>query len=158
MATSVKLKNPRHLGPIKWQQQPTSNTCVAACIAMIVDAPVEQIVDAFHHQFFDKQTIKIRDILTYLDLSYNARPLDVGSRIMPGLVYLLTVPSLNVQGCFHCVVVDYRDPSNPRVLDPGKGRKGSKYYTLDNAPSDPLAFIMVSWIVEFEIHGFKDSF
>lgn len=138
------------------QKQPTGNSCVSTCIAMITGTPASEVVENYH-EMFSNHEIEIADILDDFDVEYG-RPLAGNQRMFAGHVYLLIVPSLNLQGQFHEIVCDYRDGNNVKVLDPSKGHAGKRYYALQEEVDDDedgLAFPLISWMVEYFIEDTK---
>lgn len=51
-----------------------------------------------------------------------------GEDIRPGRIYLVQVPSLNIRGGMHMIVLDSR--ADPLVFDPNTGREGVETYDL----------------------------
>lgn len=136
---------------IKHVKQPTLNTCVSACLAMILDKPVEEVVAEFHDKYYDSWKTTTYDYLVY----NGKRPVPYSGggveRISTGNVYLATVASLNVPGALHQVVLDLSD-SKFIVHDPMRGWPGKKYYIgPDEDPEQEGAFIIHSWSVDLLI-------
>ena len=141
---------------IQHQTQPTGNTCVCTCIAMLTGKPAQEVIDKWHTRYYSSQEW-LGDILEEEGVSFTYPVANEPHRLDPGKVYLLTVASLNIEGSFHQLIVDWRS-SAPVVLDPAKGRTpGSKYYTLDLDEWDEveLARMLTSWVVDFTIKGWK---
>lgn len=141
------------VSPIIHQMQPTGSSCICACVAMLTGKPVEEVVDKYHVHFFNNQSITLRDILEEEQFTVERGSESAGDLLAPGHVYLLTVPSLNLVGLFHEIIVDYREAMDVKVFDPAQGRKGARFYTLDNAHEDPKSFILASWIIDYKIVG-----
>ena len=105
-------------------QQQTKDTCVSACLAMLLNIPLDQVVSEFHAGYMARDTepedflrrhgVKVRDLLTS------------ERGMVEGGLYILTVPSLHFPGKNHCILADARDGFT--LLDPQQGRPGSKYY------------------------------
>ncbi|WPJ68551.1 hypothetical protein OMDBNIEC_00065 [Salmonella phage STP-SP5] len=132
-------------------KQPTLNTCVSACLAMILDKPVEEVVAEFHDRYYDNWAITISEYLQ----KYNVRHICCvgGGRetLIFGGLYLCTVPSLNIPGALHQIVIDMRDHKF-MVYDPIKGWDGKKFYVgVDQDPEEPGAFILHTWVKDVEI-------
>ena len=53
---------------------------------------------------------------------------DKDNQAPPGGLYMLVVPSLNIKGGAHYIVLDYRDENYPKIYDPNKGREGKEFY------------------------------
>lgn len=112
------------IGTIIHQTQPTSTSCTSACLAMIIGAPVAEVVDEFHdaymrcekepHEFLAEKGIIVRRCF-------------VGEAIEWDKVYLVAVPSINFETVMHNVVVDTRN-DKVLVFDPAQGRPNRRYY------------------------------
>ena len=113
---------------IKHVMQPTPNTCVSACIAMLLDIPVETVIEEFHDLYVDNQM----NADEYLELKgMSAYPLlSTYRQVLPGNTYLICAPSLNLEGATHEIIMDFR--TEFRVYDPNMGREGKKYYVWKN--------------------------
>lgn len=147
---------------LHFQQQPDSHNCVTACIAMIVDRSVDELIEELdtlkssipegqvnnwdvedrfaHAQFYSKFAA---ENIVY----FGHRPRE----IKQGHVYMLTVPGINIPGNFHSVVLDWTD-EHPVILDPSKGRRnGQAYYYVWGMPSDKIQIMLETWLVRFQI-------
>lgn len=107
---------------IKLVKQPSYNTCTSACLAMLTGLPVEQVVEEFHERWFDKDTRNSQhNPFTYL-CSKGLTPFlccnPYDNYLYEGVVSLLTVPSLNLIGKNHHILVDYQSDHKWKVLDP----------------------------------------
>ena len=58
-------------------------------------------------------------------------------------MYLITVPSLNVVGGLHHIIMDLRSDTEI-ILDPNYGRVGKKYYTGWSVKSESLLAVQLS--------------
>lgn len=138
---------------IEHQTQPTPMGCVCTCLAMLMGRSVIDVIEQYHDSYFSEKSIDIVDILADNGFIFQREWADTVTTLLPGAVYVLTVPSLNIPGGLHMVLMDYRDPHNPRVLDPAKGYGTRKYYTCDTYEADSVdaAFLMFSWIIGYTI-------
>lgn len=120
---------------IYFQQQPTYNTCVSTCLAMILNCDVAELIPVFHDRYFDApadQRIKV----TYF-LKERGVPFDLcnfESMADKAGVYLVTVPSLNIKGGTHQILWIMEDSERDgyfyqRLLDPATGREDRFFYT-----------------------------
>lgn len=144
--------------PLVHVTQPTGLTCTSACLAMITFKPVQDVVLEFDAAYnaHDTTPAEYLESLGYHPKRYYT---DSFNELEPGHIYLLTVPSVNLNGLLHHVVLDFRDELDPVVLDPSRGREGKRYYVLQSAGElkdgdddfDPLATPMVSWIVDLSL-------
>lgn len=117
---------------IKLVTQKRDNDCVLACLAMVSGKNLDEI----HQLCLDfKGDISYSGItlletlylLTKLQINYilYAHPIIVSDRL-----YMLTVPSLNMQGGNHCIIVYSDEFLNFTVLDPAQeDGKDYRYYT-----------------------------
>ena len=110
-------------------QQPSSDSCTAACVAMVCgDKDVDVDFHSAHYVMGEKS------ILKYLrERGVNCWRPEYQATMMPhrlgeGYVYLVQTPSLNYENAMHMVIVDYRT-SHPQVIDPNEGREGQLAYT-----------------------------
>jgi len=94
------------------QFQPTPYTCVHACIAMVLGRPVAEIIDeiGLPHGLLQ------RDLLDVLDKYRVQHAMTVFSALWDGWQFVV-VPSLNIRGGAHQVLVHY-EAGKYRVLDP----------------------------------------
>lgn len=140
---------------LKHQTQPTPMGCVCTCLAMLLGEPANEVIAKYHKAYFDDQTIEVHDILRENGFIFKHELAGRVQTLMPGAIYMLTVASLNIPGGLHQILVDYREPVMPRVLDPAKGYSNRKYYTFDTAEVDDIkeAFELFSWIVDYTITG-----
>lgn len=119
---------------IKHQMQPTHNSCVSTCLAMLAGRDAEEIVAEFHDRYW-KYPFSIISIMEELDIV--AVPCSViGSTVYWGQLYLFNMPSLNIQGGTHQIIVDMRESGTGKVFDPVLGRVGDdgelrNFYTLE---------------------------
>lgn len=136
------------------QQQPTFNTCMSACVAMVAGQPVDEVVKRWHQAFHDK-TDWLDDALDYYKIPYfygNQRR----AELLYGFIYFLTVPSLNIVGGLHQILVSLTADRGIEVFDPVKGRPGSKYYVYGEVLSDDEVCLH-SWCVDLSVPVVQQS-
>lgn len=114
---------------ITHQKQPYSTCCVQTCLAMLLDEPVEDVI-AMLGTKEGLSTFETYQALNRFKFVWNA--LVLPELIFDGL-YLLTVPSLNLQGRNHCILVERSDVIT--VYDPNEGKEGKLFYTSSNLSS-----------------------
>ena len=135
---------------IKHQQQPTSTSCASACIAMLLNVPVEDVIKKFH----DKYKAGEMNIDHYL--------LNHGLTIEPLLssywqaqwdgIYLAAVPSLNIKANLHEIIIDTRN-NDVKIYDPNMGKPSKCYYVNDDKEDKTeFEYGLISYILEFKIH------
>lgn len=140
---------------IKHVIQPTHNTCVSACMAMILDKDIDIIVNEFHDKYWEN-SIENNEF-DYLDKHGVAYELctarDQG--IYEGTINYLSVPSLNIVGGIHAIIVDARN--GYVVYDPCK--PPYKSYTLDENELSEDKIRLTSWFLlcRFAIDKLKNS-
>ena len=55
---------------IKHVKQPTLNTCVSACLAMILNRPVEEVIAEFHDRYYNNWEITISEYLVQNNVAH----------------------------------------------------------------------------------------
>jgi hypothetical protein len=145
---------------IKHQQQPTHNSCQSATIAMILDVPVQQVVDEFHHGYMEMDE-EPHDYLASRGVNILFH-MSSDRLVHWDKVYMLGVPSLNVEASTHSILMDTRQEVNGYgvLYDPNKGREGKKYYTTDEAivKSEPLAVMLQSFVICYSFNDLEKKF
>jgi hypothetical protein len=113
---------------IKHQMQPTPDTCTSACLAMILDVPVANVVEFFHKDWTDGKTDPAHFLVRNLaKIQIHREPYN--NTLLFGKVYLLTVPSVNITGRNHHIIVDMRHGEGKEIVyDPNQGRMDCSYY------------------------------
>ena len=112
---------------LKQQIQPTSDTCMAACLAMILDEPVKEIIKKYHKKLMYHE-IECNDVLDDYGLKYEkCYSLD---QLEPKEgVFLLCVPSLNLEAINHQIVMEFTwDDNCFTIYDPNRKKMCKKYY------------------------------
>jgi len=133
------------------QIQPTPDSCMSTCIAMLLGLSAEQVIDEFHDDYKNNN----KRASSYIqEKGFFCKCLNTEERnLWPDRLYLLVVPSLNIQGGTHSVVADTRNDMF-RILDPNNGKEGRKYYREDYHSSDTLEENEVQikgYIIELEV-------
>lgn len=129
---------------IKLQTQCDPKGCVSACIAMLLNRPVEEVTAEFHADYH-AGVIKTRK---YLE--------DHGVRLVAGdpeggldwdKMFLLGVPSLNLPGIMHQIIVTtFGDEF--RVYDPNEGYAGRLFYS---EVTEPGARHILGYRIDYEV-------
>ena len=113
---------------ITLQTQTEPFNCMSACLAMLLNQPVETISEEFHERYMttlDTPTMYLAEKgLTVRRHYADERLVDEPSR-----VYLLSVPSLNIEAGLHGVVAETNAEGMWWIYDPNEGREGRKFYT-----------------------------
>ncbi|HEF0026997.1 TPA: hypothetical protein R8G57_001495 [Citrobacter freundii] len=131
---------------IKHQKQ-GDRDCVCTCIAMIAGIKKRIIRNRYHDRYMNEHNFKEDKILDDLGIKYTTCN---NSTVIKGKVYLATVPSINMLGYFHQVIIDARE--SMQVFDPNRGVKGRNYYVTKVSPTSSKQIKMHSWILDYEIY------
>lgn len=133
---------------LQHQTQPCPYSCVCTSVAILAGVPAQQLVEKYHQGYRDG-TVTVRQILDGAGLKYvTFDSLDGGDLSEEG-AYLVTVPSLNLTGGNHQIVIEVAE-DDYYVIDPVKGRTNRHYYVKRGD---------VSSVLEFELGGFRiDAF
>lgn len=111
---------------------------------MLSGRPVEELVHL--HEEFWRENQPVHHGLTYLGLTWKALH-RTDNRLEAGKVYLATVPSINLPGSFHQIVLDTRE-EELIILDPAAGT-GANYFSL--SVDDGQCAELTSWILDYEV-------
>lgn len=147
---------------IHHQTQPTASSCIATCLAMLINRDSSHVNDEFTKDYISGHI----DVPVYLGrYGILCKPqLAAGiHQLTTGKLYLATVPSLQLAGMFHQVIIDTRD-GEIKVLDPAKGfNKKVQYYTISSSELDSdsesynnCAYPLRSFILDYEIVFVED--
>lgn len=126
---------------INHQQQPTGTSCVSACIAMILNKPVNDIIGEFHDNYHNEK-VEVDDYLAKKGVVAN-NPIEWNK------IYIVVVPSLDHNGKMsmsstHQVLMD--TTCNKTIIhDP---LKGTHYYYSMNASESKMAVAMTMYRIE----------
>jgi len=105
------------------------------------------MVDLYHDALHERR-ITLRDALNLEGVAFESRYSIDEQGIKYIGVYLVTVPSLNIPGCNHQIVVEMTNDSY-QVFDPVRGREGRKYYVNQGCEDDSgLQYPLGSFIVD----------
>lgn len=141
---------------ITTQQQPTKDSCVSTCLAMVLSVPCQIMIDKFHERYRYKGE-NIKSIMEEAGIGYEAfGGLDhVGIADLSDGVYWVTVPSLNIPGGYHQVLIEITDGGDMWCLhDPQRGKEGILYYSANpdlSAESWPGARPLLGYCIEARV-------
>lgn len=121
---------------IKHQTQPCTTSCVSTCLAMIVNKPVQEIVDRFHADYREHCT-SLRVMLNALNVPFTSFDSADHPLLSEVGVYMVTVPSLNIRAGTHQILVEVTD-FDYQVIDPVEGIEGRFYYVNRGAAKEPF--------------------
>ena len=133
-------------------KQPTPTSCVATCVAMLGDISVDGADKLFTERYLSGE-YSVSYMLAQLGIQCEVLTCDRVSTLNVGEVYLAVVPSCNMPGFNHMVIMDcHTKPGELLVWDPAKGT-GKRYYVSrnDDLPDDGLATPLVSFTVTHRI-------
>jgi len=134
---------------MKHQTQPTHDSCVVTCCAMLAGKPAKMAYEHFHEKLWANE-VNVEWILEALDVQFQ-RGFYEGHTVYGGFVYLVSVPSLNCRGEFHQVILDSRGEELV-VLDPARGLDGKFHYVWQpEKGEDPLAVPLTSWLINYRV-------
>lgn len=139
------------------QQEPSG--CAAACMAMLTDLPLKQVMEEFHNLYWESK-ITTANYLRSKGVLVVVEPKVTDSHALySDAIHLLVVPSLGSAAGFHNIVADSRG-GVVTVLDPAKGTgPTTRYYVMPDAPEldvereeyDPLAYPLLTWFTELVV-------
>lgn len=127
---------------IKFVQQPTGDSCTSACLSMLTGIPIDEVIEKFHSDWKAKKS-NPAVWLNQNGFNYEVNHNPFCHTAEWGSVYLLTVPSLNIVGGLHHIVMDLRSDTEV-ILDPNYGKVGKKYYTGWSVKSESLLAVKLS--------------
>jgi hypothetical protein len=107
---------------------------------MLTGKPVDQVVEQFHTAYRETD-LSIGDMLRDLNIDFTDYRSSERQSITADGVYLCGVPSLNIQGGMHEVIIEMVDDGEWTVLDPNMGR-GDRLYYAAGPTDDPLSVQM----------------
>ena len=114
---------------IQYVQQPTPHSCVHACLSMVTGLPVNDLIDRFSDSGLSSAIEAT--VLTEMGILPISLPITIATPFLNGNVFFLTVPSLNVLGNQHLVVVEADGDGDLIVYDPNKDKEDYSWYPPD---------------------------
>lgn len=121
------------------QTQPCPVSCVATCIAMIAGKPATVIRDQFHDCYRDGN-LSIGDMLRELGIPFTDFRSAERNSVNERGIWLLGVPSLNIRGGGHQIVLEWDDEDDLMVFDPNLGHDDRSYYVAPGTGDGDKAF------------------
>lgn len=151
---------------IKHQSQPTSNTCVTTCLAMLAGKPVADLIEQGIHHDYTVGDAGYRELFEKLGLNFRSfDTADRNSMVLDGGVYLVGVPSLNIVGGMHEILVEIASDGDWTIFDPNymaqhKQADGNPplYYDVPGGMmrDDPLSVELSSGYTVEAFFAYKD--
>lgn len=117
---------------IKLINQINGNTCTQACMAMVSDRTIEEVI-----KLVGEDALTIQEEICF----YIQNEIGFNQLLYPTMfngLYAVTVPSLNLKGRFHRILVKCFDGDIFQILDPNNGRAYKKFY-------DQVSFLNSTW-------------
>ena len=111
---------------IKLVQQPTADTCTSACLSMITGINVNDVINDFHKKWKDQES-NPSEFLSHEYVKHVVNKNVFDHHLEWGFVYLLTVPSLNIDGGLHHIIADLSGDLEV-IFDPNQGKESKRYY------------------------------
>lgn len=132
------------------QQQPNYDTCTSACLAMVLGTKVDQVIAEFHEDWVNRESDPARYLAAKgVAHAINCDPYD--NCLNWGKLYLITVPSVNMQSSLHHILVDLRrGEDDVRVYDPNQGKQDKSYYVWGER-QETEQYPLKSWVVDMSI-------
>ncbi|EIO1437863.1 hypothetical protein LOV73_004075 [Salmonella enterica] len=129
--------------------------CVCTCIAMVSGVKRKDIRAKYHDRYMNDPDFNVNNILDDLNIKY--RECHKNEDVLLGKVYIVTVPSINMLGYFHQIIIDARiNKSKPeiKIFDPNKGVRERKYYVFTVSGKARNQVKLLSYILDYEILDF----
>lgn len=144
--------------PIKHVTQSLPDSCVSACLAMILGVDEKKVIEEFHRQYVNEE-IYPSDYLKSKGVDVKVHNTQQRSKDLENnRVYMLAVPSLNIECGLHailaCTVTMDNGNTGWVIFDPNQGRCDRRYYTtgIDSFEySQGIACEVKSWCAELSI-------
>lgn len=105
---------------IELQTQILPNSCMSACLAMILSIPQQDIIGSFHEKYIAAK-MEPRSVLQAAGMPFRRMYADE-RKMLPGHTYLLSVPSLNIKDGWHCIIAQCVGEQGCYIVDPNDGR------------------------------------
>lgn len=118
--------------------QQTDFTCTCACVAMLANVTLEEVIAECATEVEKVGTIpeQLDWLLQRFDITHIKY---VQQQMYYNRLFLVAVPSLNLPGHLHHIIVDMREGQGKvKYYDPNEGYPGRKTYNLTDFPEDTL--------------------
>lgn len=138
---------------VQHQQQPCPVSCMSTCLAMVANLPVDNVIDQFHMRYREGG-LSIRQMLDEMKIPFMSFDSADNTNLDYVGAYLCTVPSLNIIGGTHAIVIEVTE-DDYFVLDPVMGRVDRKFYVkrgddmelaVELGGFEINAFVCTSWL------------
>lgn len=146
MIDTKKILCTKELDGIKLIRQ-NETDCTLACIAMVGRITLDEVHKIFPE--FNGAGTTNKEAVTVLDRLKIPHIVYASDSLYYGRLYILVVPSVNILGNTHNIVVYNKSDGSSIILDPNNGRDGKKFYSEDS--SEVNAIELKSWGSPIEI-------
>lgn len=123
---------------ISHQQQPCGLSCFSACMAMILHRPVDQVREEIHAAYRE-DGMSLGEFLDLFGVPFTEFQTAGRNNIDRDGIWVVAVPSLNLVGIMHQVLVEYLPDKIWAVFDPNEGKEGKKFYTASDSHESDMA-------------------
>ena len=130
-------------------QKQTQLDCVSTCMAMLAGLPRREVADRFHLRYLVECKIDVSDILWELQIPF--RECRQEETILAGKLYVVSVPSINMETRMHLILVDWRVGKELKIFDPNRGVTGRRYYVTSSNPRYKNQVTFRGYHAEYEI-------
>ena len=134
------------------QQQPCALSCFSTCIAMILSRPAEKVREEIHAAYREGG-ISLGEVLDSYGVPFTEFKTAGRNNIDKPGIWFVAVPSLNIVGIMHQVLVEYLPNESWAVFDPNEGREDKKFYT---ALGDHESRLAVQFTYGYTVEAFID--
>jgi hypothetical protein len=125
--------------------QPTDTSCVSACISMMTGLSIDIVMEEFRDQY-QKHEIGIEEYLR----KRTALPFYHTQIFDEETVSFVTVPSLNIRGMNHQILIVCHDDSWS-IYDPNTGIEDKGMYSANPNKEDTNQFPLKSYHIDFSV-------
>ncbi|AVU77113.1 hypothetical protein [Pseudomonas rhizophila] len=121
-----------------FQAQPCPTSCMSACVAMALNIPVGMVRREHHDTYHEGGSL--RDVLQAYGVGFESFDSADRHSINRSGLWLLAVPSLNIEGGLHQILVEFdKDSGTWVVFDPNRTVGERKFYSAAPDDEGPLA-------------------
>lgn len=127
-------------------QQKDHDGCTHACVAMVTGEDYDEVRLQTPHA---ASTLEILYLLAANGAIGIIQPLP--NEFVPGMKYIVTVPSLNIKGGNHCVVV-FLQQNSLMVFDPNRNLPGKLWYSSSGYDDNLGKYPLTSWTEAIRVY------
>lgn len=132
---------------LKHQMQPTEDTCVSTCIAMVLGVPAAEVIADFHAGYMEG---RLKPSAYLRARGARVRVCSAEETTAYPFIYMFIVPALGWHGENHAVVMDNRGGRN-LVLDPTMGHLDRQFYVSRDSRTLPFCTRISGFVPMCEI-------